>query len=52
MADFLASVPNRRIGKPCDMQLLRGVVNQLLIEMGPLVHHASPADSITSATGS
>jgi two-component system cell cycle sensor histidine kinase/response regulator CckA len=51
-ADFLASVPNRRIGKPCDMQLLRGMVDELLIEMGPLVRQASPADSTTSAAGS
>ncbi|HZL18587.1 MAG TPA: response regulator, partial [Polyangia bacterium] len=32
---FLSSVPNRRIGKPCDMQLLRALVNQLLVETGP-----------------
>jgi CheY-like chemotaxis protein len=50
--DFLASVPNRRLGKPCDMQLLRGMVNELLVEMGPSVRHASPADSTTSATSS
>jgi two-component system cell cycle sensor histidine kinase/response regulator CckA len=33
--DFLSSIPNRRIGKPCDMQLLRRLVNELLVEMGP-----------------
>jgi two-component system cell cycle sensor histidine kinase/response regulator CckA len=48
--EFLSSIPNRRIEKPCDMQLLRGLVNELLIEMGPLVRPAGPADSPTSAT--
>jgi two-component system cell cycle sensor histidine kinase/response regulator CckA len=47
MVDFLSSIPNRRIGKPCDMPLLRGLVNELLIEMGPVDRSSQPGRLVT-----
>ena len=35
MVEFLSSVPNRRIEKPCDMHDLRRMVNELVLQMGP-----------------
>jgi two-component system cell cycle sensor histidine kinase/response regulator CckA len=37
MLEFLSSIPNRRLGKPCDMQDIRRTVNELLAEMEPAV---------------
>jgi CheY-like chemotaxis protein len=51
MVDFLGSVPNRRVGLPSDMQELRGLVNQLLTELGPMPRPSEGADSPKSATG-
>jgi CheY-like chemotaxis protein len=48
LVEFLSSVPNRRIGKPSDMQDLRRLVNELLAEMGPMPR-LDPTDSLESA---
>jgi two-component system cell cycle sensor histidine kinase/response regulator CckA len=45
MADFLASVPNRRIGQPCDARELRGLVNKMLAELGHVARPAAAPDS-------
>ena len=46
--DFLGAVENRRIGQPSDVQELRGLVNELLTELGPMTREAA-ADSAKSA---
>jgi two-component system cell cycle sensor histidine kinase/response regulator CckA len=41
MVDFLGALPNRRLGKPCDMQDLRRLVSEVLTEMGPIARPAN-----------
>jgi CheY-like chemotaxis protein len=50
MVDFLGSIPNRRIGQPSDMQELRGLVNELLAELGPVVRKVAATDAPAAAT--
>jgi two-component system cell cycle sensor histidine kinase/response regulator CckA len=45
---FLSSVPNRRIAKPCDTQELRGLVTELLTELGPSVRAVASAEPTPS----
>jgi PAS domain S-box-containing protein len=48
--DFLNSLPNRRIGKPCDTNDLRRLVSELMAEMGPIPGLAAPANARLLAT--
>jgi PAS domain S-box-containing protein len=49
MTEFLGSVPNRRVGQPSDPQELRALVNELLVELGPMARRAA-TDSPRSRT--
>jgi two-component system cell cycle sensor histidine kinase/response regulator CckA len=51
MVEFLASIPNRRIGQPSDVQALRGLVNELLTDLGPIVREAAADRAVKSAVG-
>ena len=51
VSDFLSAIPNRRIGKPCDMQELRRLVTELIAEMGPSARSdraTDPSDAAVS----
>jgi two-component system cell cycle sensor histidine kinase/response regulator CckA len=51
MVDFLGTVRNRRIAQPFDIQELRGLVNELLTELGPVVRQVAAVDSPVAMTG-
>jgi hypothetical protein len=51
MVDFLASIPNRRIGQPSDVQELRGLVNELLTDLGPIAGETGADGAPQSAVG-
>jgi hypothetical protein len=50
IVDFLNSIPNRRIGKPCDTKDLRRLVNELMAEMGPIAGPAAATNAPLLAT--
>jgi two-component system, cell cycle sensor histidine kinase and response regulator CckA len=52
LVDFLASVPNRHIEMPSDVQQLRGLVIDLLVELGPVAGRTSAVDAPESAAPS
>ena len=51
MVDFLASIPNRRIGQPSEVRELRGLVNELLTDLGPIVGETGADGVPRSAVG-
>ena len=51
MVEFLASVPNRRIGQPSDVHELRGLVNELLTDLGPIAGETGADGAPKSAVG-